>query len=147
IDLHMMAVVIRQFLVGFAEDEFLLVADRDMRRLAAAIAFDCGMGAEDLLIEAGDAVRRPRRHGELDIRDAEIDLAEALLVRLVDMQLVAPRAGRLDVVVVLLELELGVLELLLDPLQPLEQRLAVGRDVPTWPRTTNGSPLGRWNWF
>src|ERR1051325_13805 len=128
INLDVVPVIVRQFLVGLAEDEFLLIAYRNMRRLAAAIALNLGVGAEDLLVEAGDASRRPRGDGELDIGNAKFDLAEALLVWLVDVQLVAPRAGRLDVVVVLLEPEFGVLQLLLSPLKPLHPRLAVGRD-------------------
>src|SRR5437763_5071656 len=59
VDLDVVAVIFGKLLVGFAEDEFLLRADRDVRRLAAAIGFDLGMGAEDLLVEAGDALDRP----------------------------------------------------------------------------------------
>src|SRR5256885_11384331 len=97
-----------------------------MRRLAAAIALDLGQRAEDLIIEARDAFRRALRDGELDIRNAEIDLAEALLVGAVEAELVAPRAGRLDVIIVFLVAEFGALELLLHRLQPLDQGAAVG---------------------
>src|SRR5207237_1497510 len=71
---------------------------------------------------------RALRDRELDIGNAEIDLAEALLVRAVEAELVAPRAGRLDVIIVFLEPELGALELLLHRLQPLHKSAAVGGD-------------------
>ena len=133
VDLDVVAVIFGELLVGLAEDEFLLRADRDVRRLAAAVCLDLGVGAEDFLVEAGDPVGRPGRHRVLDIRNAEIDLAKALLVRLVDVELVAPGAGRRDVIVVFLELEFRVLQLLLDPLQPVQQPLAVGAHNPDMP--------------
>src|SRR5205814_8557451 len=49
VDLDVVAVIFGELLVGLAEDEFLLRADRDLRRLAAAVCLDLGMGAEDLL--------------------------------------------------------------------------------------------------
>ena len=52
------------------------------------------------------------------------DAAEPRRVRLVQADGVAPRAGRLDVVVVLAEVELGVGELRLHAGEPLQQRLA-----------------------
>ena len=58
IDLQVMAVEFRQLLVGLAENQFLLRPDLDVRRLAAAIALDLGQRAEDLFIEARDALRR-----------------------------------------------------------------------------------------
>ena len=66
----------------------------------------------------------PTGTSNLDIGNAEIDAAEAGGVRLVQADGVAPRAGRLDVVVVLGEVELGVGEPRLHRGEPLEQRLA-----------------------
>src|SRR6202022_3923018 len=98
---------------GLAEDQLLLVSDADMRGAALAVLFDLGRRVEDLAVEARDPVRGSFRHRELDIAHAEIDRAEPFLVRLIEAELVAPRAGRLDKGVVLLAVELGVGELLL----------------------------------
>src|SRR4029077_20332720 len=103
-------------------------ADLDTRGLAVAVLLDARDGAQHLPIKAGDTLGGPLRHRELDMGNAEIDLAEALVVRAVEMDPVAPGAGRLDVVLMILKLEFGVGELLLDPSKPVEQRLAVGRD-------------------
>src|SRR5438094_2467440 len=105
-----MAVEFRQFLVGLAEDQLLLRPDLDMRRLAAAIALHLGQSAEDLFIEARNPLCRAARDSELDIGNAEVDLAKPLLVGAVEAELVAPRAGRLDVIIVLLVAELGPFE-------------------------------------
>src|SRR6266436_8852341 len=113
IDLQVMAVELRDFLVGLAEDQLLLVADADMGGAALAVLLDLGRRIEDLAVEARDAVRGPFRYGELDIAHAEIDRAEPLFIRLVEAEPIAPRAGRLDIGVVLLAVELGVGELFL----------------------------------
>src|SRR5579872_2595518 len=128
IDLQMVAVERLQLLVGLAKDQALLDADRHIGGLALAIALDLGLGAEDFAIEAADAHRAVGRHGKLDKRNPEIDLAKTLDVRLVETELVAPRAGRPDVIVVFLELELGVLEVALDALKAVQKLLAVRRD-------------------
>src|SRR3954451_6589004 len=99
----MMAIIFRERPVGLAEDQLLVAADLDMRGLAIAVLLDIGERAEHLAIKAGNALRGALRNRELDIGNAEIDLAETLLVRLKEAELVAPGAGRLDVVVVLVE--------------------------------------------
>src|SRR5216684_3414117 len=103
-----MAVELGDLLVGLLEAQFLLDADADAGGLAGAV-FDRRRCLQDLAIEARDAVGSAGWHVELDIGDAEIDVAEAPGVRRVEAQLVAPRAGRLDAVVGFLELELGAL--------------------------------------
>jgi len=51
IDLQVVAVELGQLLVGLAEDQLLMGADLDMRRLAVAVLLDAGDGAEHLAIE------------------------------------------------------------------------------------------------
>src|SRR5580704_17496122 len=121
VDLQVMAVEFRDFPVGFAEDQFLLIPSADMRGAAFAVLLDAGGRIEDLAIEARDAVSGTLRHGELDIAHAEIDRAEPFLVRLVEAELVAPWAGRLDILVVLLAVEFGVGELFLGLAEALAQ--------------------------
>ena len=77
--------------------------------------------SEDRRIELRDAFGGADRHVELDIRNAERDAAEALRVRLVAAHAIAPRTDRLDVVVVLLESELGAFELRLHAREAVEQ--------------------------
>ena len=101
----------------------LILADSDLRRGAVAV-HDLRRNVDHLLVELGDALRRADRHVEFDVGNAEIDAAEALGVWLVQADGVAPRAGRLDVVVGLDEIELGVGELGLHHGEPLEQRFA-----------------------
>src|SRR5438094_6388849 len=123
IDLQVMAVELRYFPVGLAEDQLLLRPGADMRGAALAVLLDASRRVEDFAVKARDAVRGSLRHGELDIAHAEVDRAEALLVRLIEAELVAPRAGRLDKGVVLLAVELGVGELLFGLAQALAELL------------------------
>src|SRR4051794_10482096 len=99
IDLQMMPVKFGKRPVGLAENQLLVAADLDMRGLAVAVLLDIGERAEHLAIKAGNPLRGALRNRELDIGNAEIDLAETLLVRLKEAELVAPGTGRLDVVV------------------------------------------------
>src|SRR3974377_1222547 len=108
-----MAVKLRYFAVGLAEDEFLLVAGGDIGRAAFAVFLNASRRVEDLAVEARDAIRSSFRHGELDVAHPKIDGTEPFLVRLVEAELVAPRTRRLDKGVVLLAVEFGVGELLL----------------------------------
>ena len=78
IDLEMVAVEFRQFLVGLAEDQFLLIPGTDMRSTAFTVLLDARRRVEYLAVEARDAVRGSFRHGELDIAHAEIDRADGL---------------------------------------------------------------------
>src|SRR6202035_3731362 len=84
----------------------------------------------DLAIEARDAFHGAGAHVEADIGHAELDPAEALDVRRVHGDAVAPRAHRLDAVVALAEFEFGAVERLLYPCQPGQQRIAVRHDQP-----------------
>src|SRR6202022_4281054 len=108
---------------GLAEDQLLLVSDADMRSAAVAVLLDLGRRVESRAVEGRDAVPGYFRHRELDIAHAEIDRAEPFLVRLIEAELVAPRAGRLNKGVVLLAIELGVGELLLGLAKALAELL------------------------
>ena len=72
----------------------------------------------------------PGRHVELDVGHAEHDAAEAVGVRRVHVDAVAPGADGLDAVVAFAEVELGALERLAHLRQALEQRGAVGHHQP-----------------
>src|SRR5205085_12064772 len=76
IDLQVMAVELRNFLIGLAEDQFLLVPGADMRGTAFTVLLDARRRVEDFAVEARDSVRGSFRHTELDITHAEIDCAE-----------------------------------------------------------------------
>src|SRR5205807_404397 len=84
---------------------------------------DASGRVEDFAVKARDAVRGSFGHRKLDIAHAEIDRAEPLLVRLIKAELVAPRAGRLDILIVLLAVELGVGELFLGLAETLAEFL------------------------
>ena len=126
IDLDVMAVIGRDRLVGLVEQQILMVADVDPGDPARPVAVDCGLGAKQLAIEARDPLGGAFRHVELEIGHAEIDRAKALEVRAVHVEAVAPRAGHLDMVIVLGDGELGAGERLLDAGEAGEQRIAVG---------------------
>src|SRR5207249_7693978 len=91
VDLQVMPVELGDLLVGFAEDQLLLIPGADMRGAAFAVFLDASRRVEDLAIEARDAVGGSFRHGEFDIPHAEIDRAEPFLVGLIEAELVAPR--------------------------------------------------------
>src|SRR5271166_897115 len=111
------------FLVGLAEDQLLPGPGADMSGPAFAILFDAGGCVEDLAVEPGNAVSSALRHGELDVGHAEIDRTKPLLIWLVEAELIAPRAGRLDIGVVLLAVEFGVRKLFLGFTETLAQFL------------------------
>src|SRR5262245_54643088 len=111
IDLHVMLVVVRQGAVGLTKHEILVLADLDARGRAVAISHGCWR-ADHCGIKGRNPAHSADRHVELHIRHPEGDAAEARNIRLIAADAVAPRAGRLDVVVMLGEAEPGALELL-----------------------------------
>src|SRR5215472_17799054 len=118
-----MAIEFGDFPVGLAEDQLLSGPGADVGGAPLAVLLHTSRRIKDLAVEARDAVGGAFRHGELDIRHAEIDRAEPLLIRLVEAELVAPRAGRLDIGVVLLAVEFGVRQLFLCLAETLTQLL------------------------
>jgi hypothetical protein len=122
INLNMMVVEGRQILLGFPEDEILLLADLHRDRRAVAVR-KLRRRTDHAAIEGADPLCRSDRHVELDIGNAEPDAAEACGIRLVHAHAIAPRAGRLDEVVVGLKPEFCIGEFLLDRREPLQQRL------------------------
>src|SRR5215469_1278910 len=94
-----MAVEFGDLFVGLAEDEALPEPGADARGAAVAVFLDLGRRIKDLPVEAGDPVGRTLRYVELDVGHAETDRAEFLGTRLVQAKVVAPWAGRLDVLV------------------------------------------------
>src|SRR4029077_9719802 len=98
-------------------------ADRHPRRGA----IDLRRGPEDTAIEVGHSLRRADRNIELDIGHAEIDAAE-LRRRIVAEEMVAPGADRLDMIIVLGEIELRSLEWLAQSFQPPQEPGAIGHD-------------------
>src|SRR6201991_3283175 len=125
----MMAIVVGLRPVGLAELEMLVAAHLDMRDGGVAV-LQLGRYAHDLGIEIANALRGADRHVELDIGDAERDAPEARGVRLVATHPVAPRARRLDIVVVLAEGKRGALELVGDGCEPAQQGVAARYDDP-----------------
>src|SRR5207237_8656192 len=106
-----MAVVLRYFLVGLAEDQLLLVPGADMRGAAFAVLLDARRRVEDLAIEARDAVGSSFRHREFDIAHAEIDRADPFFVGFIEAELVAPPARRPAIGIVLLAVALGLVDI------------------------------------
>ncbi len=88
-----------------------------------------GHRVERLAVEFDDAVGRSARHVELHVGHAEPHLAKAR-ARRVAADAIAPRAGRLDVVVMLLEAEAGSVQRLAHGGQAAHQRLPVRNDQP-----------------
>src|SRR6201991_2433320 len=125
----MVAVVIRLRPVGFAEPEMLVLAHLHMRDGAVTVP-QLSRHSHDLGIEIANALRGADRHVELDIGDAERNAPEARGVRLVATHPVAPRARRLDIVVVLAEGKRGALELVGDGCEPAQQGVAARYDDP-----------------
>src|SRR6185437_8482760 len=112
VDLDVVAVIGRDGATDLTKPETLAVADRDPRGLAVAVTLNRGLRVEDLAIELGDALRGPARHFKFEVRHPEIDRAKAAFVGAVHVELVAPRAGHLDAVVVFVDREPGPGELL-----------------------------------
>src|SRR5690348_9556808 len=86
--------------VSLAELQVLVLAHQGSCHGAVAVLHLRGR-AEDRRIERRDRLRGPDRHVELDIGYAERNAAEALRVRLIDANAIAPRTHRLDVIVML----------------------------------------------
>src|ERR1700688_3512153 len=99
--------------IGLADIEILLLADLDASLGTGAVLLDLGRHVHHLAIEARDALGGAGAHVEADIGHAKLDPAEALDVRRVHGDAVAPRAYRFDAVIALAEIELGAFERLL----------------------------------
>src|SRR5579863_51490 len=129
VNLHVMLVVGLFRRVGLAENKILLFADLDARLWPGAVLVHLRRRIEYLAIEPGNTRRRPGSHVEADIGHAELDAPEALGVRCMHMDAIAPRAHRLDAIVALAEIELGAVKLLAlaHPRQPVEQTGAIRR--------------------
>src|SRR5690242_4192796 len=106
-----MAVVSRLRVVGLAENELLIDADRNMRGAALAVLLDGRRHSQRVAVEPRDAVGGARRRLEFDIGYAERDSAETFRVGLITAQPVAPRRYDLDMIVARVEPELRVREL------------------------------------
>ena len=104
IDLDVVPVIGRYLRLGLAEDQLLSMADRDPRRRRITCLVDARDRTEDLGVEPGDTLGGAGRNA------------------------IAPRTGRLDVIVVLGESELRALERLAHIAEPSQQRLAIGHD-------------------
>jgi hypothetical protein len=91
---------------------------------------DFGRRLQDLAIKASDRRRRAGPDIETDIGHAELNTAEALLIRCVHMDTVAPGANGFDAVVAFAKFELGAGERFARMCQPLEQGVAIRRDEP-----------------
>src|SRR5579885_3249823 len=143
----MVTIELRDLLVRLAEDQALAVAGADPRAAPVALFVNRGGGVEDLAIEAGDPVRGPFGHIEFDIGHAETDRAELVGLRLIEAEAIAPRAGRLDILVGAAAIALAALEPRLDRVEALAQIVEARTTRPIWPRSTLGSPFGRWNWL
>src|SRR5207248_4389628 len=123
VHLHMVAVVIRLWPVGLAELQILILAHFRTRH-GVVTAFHLSRDSHHLGIESENGLCGPDRHVELDIGNAERDAPEAPGVWLVAAHAIAPRAGRLDIIVVLFEGEAGALELFGDRREAPEQGIA-----------------------
>lgn len=119
----MVAVVIRLRSVGLAELEVLVLAHLRPRHGAVAVVELSGY-SHDLGIEIGDRLRSADRDIEFDIGNAERDTAEPCGVRLMAAYAIAPRAYRLDIIVVLAEGESGAGQFWSDGGKPGQQGLA-----------------------
>src|ERR1700722_1612055 len=125
IDLHMMTVVRRQRLVGLAKNQVLPDPDSDPCIASTVILDDLRRRAHDLLIEAPDTIGGLGRHVKFHVADAECNRAKALAVGLITSDAVAPRTGRLDILVVLLKVEARAVEKFAHFAQALHQRLPI----------------------
>ena len=132
VHLHVMTVERRLRRVGLAELHVLVLAHLHARERAVAVLHLRGR-AHDRRIERRDRFRAADRHVEFDVGDAERDAPEALGVRLVAAHAIAPRTGRLDIIIVLAEAEFRPLELAAYPREPVEQRVAAGDHQPGMP--------------
>src|SRR6202040_3901266 len=121
IDRHVVIVELRLRAVGLAEQQLLIVPDHDAGSGALAVALDPGRHLDHAAIELGDAVRRADRHVELDVGNAEIERPKARRIGLMAAHAVAPRAGRLDVIVLFGKAEAGSLEPLAHGGEPLDE--------------------------
>jgi hypothetical protein len=140
IDGDVVAVESRGGGVRLAEDEMLAGADRGARKPPALVLGHVAFRAQHLAVEAGDAVERAARHLQLDIRHAEHHAAEAL-AGAVAADAVAPGAGRLDVVVVLLESEPGPSSGFFTAASRRTSASRLGTTSPVWPRRTCAWPV------
>src|SRR5581483_9093826 len=93
VDLDVMLVVFRQWLVGLEKDQMLLRPDLHPGLAPLAVFAGMRLRAQHLAIEARDTVDGALRHIETHIGQTEPDRAEELLVRLVDAEAIAPGAG------------------------------------------------------
>src|SRR5438445_7488300 len=124
VDLEMVLIVGRNRTVALAEEQVLPGTCRNTGKASIPILQWRGLGTHYLGVKAGDSVRGSWRYVELDIRDANRHLAEAL-ARPIATDAVAPRAGRLDITVALMAFEAGTRQCLANPAQPPWQSLAV----------------------
>src|SRR5438105_856538 len=100
-----MAVELRLRPVCFAELQVLVLAHQGACERAVAV-LHLRRRCKDRRIKISDAFRGPDRHVELDVRNPEPDAPKAPGIWLVDADAIAPRANRLDMVIVLAEAEL-----------------------------------------
>src|SRR6476620_2849822 len=110
IDLRVVAVIRLLRLFCLAEVPVLLLAHLYSSLAAVSVLDHRRERAHDIAIEAGDAVRGAGAHVEFDVRHPQHDTAEAVLVRRMDVDAIAPRADGLDAVVGFAEVELGPLQ-------------------------------------
>src|SRR6187431_2376423 len=110
----MVAVINGQRAIGFPEVQVLRFANGHARVASGRVGLDSGRRLKHLPVEVRDTGRHAGGYFKLDVGHAELDAAEALLVRRVTADAVAPWTRRLDVRFVLGEFELRVGKLLFD---------------------------------
>ncbi len=118
-----MAVELRLRRVGLAELQMLVLAHQGAGERTVAVLHLRGR-SEDRGIEIRDAFRGADRHVELHVGNSERDAPEARRIRLIAAHAIAPRARRLDIIVVFGKAELRAVELRLHARQAIEQRVA-----------------------
>src|SRR5437763_398171 len=104
-----MTIELRLRPVCFAELQVLVLAHQSACEGAVAV-LHLRRRCKDRRIKISDTFRGPDRHVELNIRNSERDAPKALGIWLVDAHAIAPRAHRLDMVIVLAKAEFRTLE-------------------------------------
>src|SRR5437660_346889 len=99
IDLDMVTVEGRLRLVGLAKDEILPGPDHDAGSASIPVIQEVGRGAHDLAVEAGDPAGGAGPRVEPDIGHPERNEAEALPLRRMTMDAIAPGTGGLDAII------------------------------------------------